>query len=78
MNNRRMTLGPMSASATNSRGNVATIVPNSQAALVKRMSLAVAAPPAGVIAAVPGPSRRMSMGTTLPPPLRNDSVGITT
>lgn len=74
-----MTLGTMSASSTNIRGNaLLTIVPNTQAAM-KRMSLAVAAPPvANTMSAVPGPSRRMSMGTALPPPARHDSVGVTT
>jgi hypothetical protein len=70
-----MTLGPMNASSTNSRGNIVggSAAPNNtQTIAAKRMSLATVGPPTAFasMTAVPGASRRMSMGVALPPPIR--------
>jgi hypothetical protein len=75
MNNRRMTLGPMSASSANVRGNmIGAITANSQTIVAKRLSLATGAAPPAIISTgatvVPAASRRMSMGAVLPPPIR--------
>jgi len=80
-----MTLGPMNASSTNIRSNMvgatAAAPINTQTLAAKRMSLATGGPPTAFasMTAVPGASRRMSMGVALPPPLRqqgSDSVGV--
>lgn len=74
LNNRRMTLGPMNASSTNIRSNAVggtAAASNTQAIAAKRMSLATGGPPtAFAMTAVPGASRRMSMGVALPPAIR--------